>query len=361
MGGSSALNAEIFVAPGKVEIDAWGKLGNPGWDWASLSPYYRKFHTLNLPTDDNREHLGIDWSDESIRGVSGPIQASFPFGTEDPLSNAWIQTFKNMGCAISVDPFSGEAVGGYSNASTIDPTTKTRSYAASAYYAPASGRPNLKVLTRATVNRVILEKREGKDVLATGVSFLKAGQSNEVKATKEVIVASGAFQSPKILELSGIGNPDLLKSLGIPVFVDNPNVGENLQDHPITGVSFEVTDGTPTADPLLRQEPEATKYVTDQYMTSLAGPLSCGSVASHSLMPATELFTGENSMRELAQLFDDYASKHGTGPHFDFVRSLSLSPQQASACILSKFIGFHHVPNFVLTSDSVRGSGQRPR
>ncbi|KAG9237169.1 hypothetical protein BJ875DRAFT_481595 [Amylocarpus encephaloides] len=333
LGGSSALNAEIFVAPSKSEIDAWGKLGNQGWDWEALAPYYRKFHTFNLPSEANREHLGLEWSDEKARGVSGPIQTSFPIGPEDPLSKAWVDTFKGMGNGIKVDPLTGLAHGGYSNASTIDPATKTRSYSASAYYAPASGRPNLTVWTGATVKRLLLENsREG--VVATGVSFLKDGEVKEVKASKEVILAAGAFQSPKLLELSGIGNSELLKSLGIEVIVENPNVGENLQDHAISAVSFEVTDSTTTADPLMRQEPAAVEYATGLYMGSQTGPLSCGSVASHALMPMTQVLTGKDAMSEIAALFENYASKNGTDPAFDFVREVTLSPEQASACIL---------------------------
>ncbi|KAF4624248.1 hypothetical protein G7Y89_g13924 [Cudoniella acicularis] len=334
LGGSSALNAEIFVAPAKVDIDAWEKLGNPGWNWATLSPYYRKFHTVNLPSGSNCQHLGIDGSDENIKGIEGPIQVSFPIGSEDPLSKAWIETFKGINNAIKVDPFSGEAYGGYSNPSSIDPVTKTRSYAASAYYAPVYTRPNLTVLTGATVNRVLLENKTGKGVVASGVSFLLNGEPQEAKANKEVIIAAGAFQSPKILELSGIGNPKLLKSLDIPVIVDNPNVGENLQDHPIIGVSFEVIDGTPTADSLLRQEPEVSRYVMEQYMKDRTGPLSYGSVTSHSLMPITNTLTSQNSMRELSQLFEDYALEHGTNSAFDFVKSVTLSPKQVSSCIL---------------------------
>lgn len=91
--------------------------------------------------------MGIDWSEETVRGISGPVQASFPVGKEEPLAKVWIDTFKGMDRIIRCDPFSGKAVGGYSNASSIDPKTKTRSYAASAYYAPASERANLTVLT----------------------------------------------------------------------------------------------------------------------------------------------------------------------------------------------------------------------
>ena len=336
LGGSSALNAEIFVAPSKSEIDAWGKLGNAGWDWKSLSPYCRKFHTVNLPSEANREALRLSWSDENVRGVDGPLQVSFPIGAEDPLTTAWVDTFKALGKEVKVDPFSGTANGGYASASTIDPKTKTRSYAASAYYAPAAGRANLTVLTGATVNKIILEKSDAGDVSATGVSFSTAGTTQEIKATKEVILAAGVFQSPKILELSGIGGAELLKSLDIPVVVDNPNVGENLQDHPITAISFEVTDTIITADPLLRQEAPVVQAVTEMYMTSQTGPLSYGSISSHAFMPVTPELTGPNALGELTTLFNEYAAKNNKygDTLFEFVKDVTLSPEQASATIL---------------------------
>ena len=153
-----------------------------------------------------------------------------------------------MDSTIQCDRFSGRAVGGYSSASSIDPITKTRSYAGSAYYALATERSDLTVFTEATVNRVLFDTHEKDDIRATGVSFATNGQTREIRARKEVIIAAGAFQSPKILELSGIGNADLLKSLGISIVVDNSNVGENLQDHPISAIRFEVNEGVATAE-----------------------------------------------------------------------------------------------------------------
>lgn len=255
-------------------------------------------------------------------------------GAETPLPKAWVDTFKGLDLAIKVDPFSGQAIGGYSNASSIDPATKTRSYAAPAYYAPASTRPNLTVLTGALVNRLIFEKAGEEGVSATGVVFAVNGQNEEAKARKEVIMAAGVFQTPKILELSGIGNGELLKSLDIPVIVENPNVGENLQDHLITAISMEVVDGIPTSDGLMRQEPEISQRAMEEYVTNQAGPFSYGSICSHALMPATEVLTGKGSMDELEHLFNRYASKHGTDSAFDFVRSVTLSPEQASTCLL---------------------------
>ena len=127
-----------------------------------MLPYYRKFHTLNVPSDsETREHLGIEWVDENVRSKSGPIQASFQGVVQDPLSKAWVQTFKGLGRELKTDPFSGGAVGGYSSPITVDPESKTRSYTANTYLPAAAGRKNVTVITGAVVQYVLLETDSG--------------------------------------------------------------------------------------------------------------------------------------------------------------------------------------------------------
>lgn len=95
LGGSSAINGQSFIAPAQAEIDAWAKLGNPGWDWAGLVPSYKKSYTLIPPPDQaTLDHLGIDWINEEYRGTSGPIKVSFPGIKENPLIKAWIDAFR---------------------------------------------------------------------------------------------------------------------------------------------------------------------------------------------------------------------------------------------------------------------------
>ena len=94
-GGSSAINGQAFIAPAQVDIDAWEKLGNPGWNWARLAPYYKKSYTLLPPKDQaTLDHLGIDWINEEFRGTSGPLQVSFPGILQNPLCKAWIDAFR---------------------------------------------------------------------------------------------------------------------------------------------------------------------------------------------------------------------------------------------------------------------------
>lgn len=97
LGGSSAINGQAFIAPAQVDIDAWAKLGNQGWDWAGLAPFFRKAYTLIPPNDEAAlRHLGIDWIDDEYRGTSGPIKVSFPGSLQNPLCKAWIDTFRGL-------------------------------------------------------------------------------------------------------------------------------------------------------------------------------------------------------------------------------------------------------------------------
>ena len=119
----------------------------------------------------------------------------------------------------------------------MTPDKRERSYSATAYYKPSSGRKNLHLLTEAFVQEVILEDEDGQWT-AKGVRFIHAGEEYSVSTEGEVIICAGSVQSPQLLELSGIGNPEVLKAAGIDVKVDNPAVGENLQEHMSTAAPF---------------------------------------------------------------------------------------------------------------------------
>jgi choline dehydrogenase-like flavoprotein len=180
---------------------------------------------------------------------------------DDLSAGAWVRTLSDLGYSMRGDPFSGDPVlGGYINALAIDPVTKTHSYSAKAYYLPIKDRPNLRVVTGAQVTRVILQSSiPGAEPSATGVEYtVNGGETLTAKARHGVILSAGAINTPKLLELSAIGSPAILKHFAIPVRVDNPHVGENLQDPVMAGVSFEVVDSyRSTTDDIARQVPEA--------------------------------------------------------------------------------------------------------
>jgi choline dehydrogenase-like flavoprotein len=149
----------------------------------------------------------------------------------------WHATFHALGIPTNKANTSGSTVGAWTALTAVDPVTRTRSYAAKNYYAPVAHRENLGLVTGAVVQEVVLRKTEkedaekGEEWTATGVRFTYEGKEYTVNVTHEVIVSCGSVQSPQLLELSGIGNPDILKAAGIEVKVNNPNVGENLQEH----------------------------------------------------------------------------------------------------------------------------------
>ena len=199
-----------------------------------MAPYYRKLYTLNVPDNATCEHLGLDYIMDEDRKARGPIQVSYTGVVQDPLAKAWVDTFKDLHHAMRGSPYSGKSVGGYANAATLDPKSKTRSYVTTAYYAPASNRPNLHVMIDVVVENIGFATGKEKSV-AKSVKFNHQGETRTIGVKKEVILAAGVFQSPKLQELSGIGGSELLKLLSFPVVVDNPKVGENLQDHIMTG------------------------------------------------------------------------------------------------------------------------------
>jgi choline dehydrogenase-like flavoprotein len=321
-----------------------------------LAPYFQKSCTLTKPSAAASEHLSLSYIDEeTTTKFEGPIQASFPEEINDPLPKAWVDTLKGLGYPVSNDPFSGEAVGGYINTMNIHPVTRQRSYAGNAYYEPVRARENLHVVTSALVEKILLDgKTTG--VIATGVSYIKDGTSHVATASKDVVLAAGVFNTPKLLELSGIGSASLLKSFGIPVVIDNENVGENLQDHPNAGFSFEVADGVKTVDDLARQDPAAIGAAMEAYGRDQSGPFATGGNFAGGFLPVLDFLSAEGK-EELAQhlgkLQDD--DKPFTKSHTDFVRSLLSTPTEGSGGFFSYPAKGNFIPE-TGANDIIQGS-----
>ncbi|KAF5004881.1 hypothetical protein FDECE_8663 [Fusarium decemcellulare] len=133
---------------------------------------FSKSYTL-LPPEDQAtlDHLGINWINDEYRGTSGPAKVSFSGIIQNPICKAWVDAFRGLGQATTSDPFSGNSIGAYRNAATVDPATRTRSYAVSAYGVPTLTRPNVQILTEAKTHKVILEKTTT-GLRATGVQLV---------------------------------------------------------------------------------------------------------------------------------------------------------------------------------------------
>lgn len=225
----------------------------------------------------------------------------------------------------TLDPFSGSSIGGYSNAASVDPATKTRSYAGSAHGLELLKKANVKVVTGASVQKILFSTAAAGEITATGVQVIIDGETRTFSASKEVILAAGVFNTPKLLELSGIGQQSVLEQHKIPVVLESPGVGGNLQDHLMTGVSFEVVDGVITGDPLMRQEANALAQAQELYVRHKAGPFTIGGMQSHAFMSIDS---------DYKDLLEKNPPRPEDKEHFDIIQSIIDKPDEASAAWL---------------------------
>jgi choline dehydrogenase len=218
LGGSSAINGMIWVRGDPLEYDHWARLGNPGWAYRDVLPYLKGMECYPL-------------GDPQYRGRGGPMFIT-RYVDRDPLSEGYHAAACQAGVPAAEDYNGPRFEGiGYLQYNT---RRGRRRHAADNYLRPAMRRPNLKVETGAWAQRVLLEGRR-----VVGVEYRQGEALHTVRARREVLLASGAVQSPQLLELSGIGNGELLQKAGVPVVHHLPGVGENLRDHLHVRLSFE--------------------------------------------------------------------------------------------------------------------------
>ncbi|KAH8422497.1 GMC family oxidoreductase [Aspergillus melleus] len=240
LGGSSGINFMAYIRPAAEDIDLWEKMGNKGWSWGELMPYYLKSERF-YGTDDKGGCPEGSVCEKPVcsHGGSGPIVTSFPPG-KPSIEVRMVAAFdETSGSLRAEDPYGGKPLGLYDHVSTIDPDTGTRSYAASAFLRPHEGWDNLKVLSEATVCKILHDQDTG---TATGVEFLYQGTLHRIFPSEEIILAAGSIQTPQILELSGIGDPKVLQAAGIPCTKAIPDVGNNLCEHPMTSLTYALNE-----------------------------------------------------------------------------------------------------------------------
>ena len=192
-------------------------------------PFFKKSERFHAPATDIQRAAGAVPHD--VVGSDGPIHISYPF--EYTASHGlWHKTLDALGIPSNNAHLAGSNIGAWTTVCSVDPSNATRSYAATGYYLPNAHRPNLVLLTGAEVHELLLNKDESGDAwVASGVRFSHGGSDFRAFASQEVILSAGSVQSPQLLERSGIGGASVLSAAGISLKVDNPNVGEHLQDH----------------------------------------------------------------------------------------------------------------------------------
>ncbi|KAK4297265.1 hypothetical protein Pmani_030307 [Petrolisthes manimaculis] len=237
LGGSSAVNGMLYVRGNRRDFDNWEALGNPDWGYKSVLPYFKR-------TEDYKGgYLGPT---EKYHGRKGPMTVVPQMADYDVFTPSFIAAGQHLGFDV-VDPSGPEQIGFASTDYII--RDGERCDTSRAYLAPAATRPNLHILTHATVHRVIFDQNKR----AVGVEYEHKGKVHSVRAVKEVVVSAGAIFSPKLLMLSGLGSRHNLLPHGVRLVSELPGVGENLQDHTcVYGLTWTLPQHLPnTADDFL--------------------------------------------------------------------------------------------------------------
>ena len=257
LGGSSAVNGMIWVRGDPLEYDHWESLGNPGWSLSGVLPYLKRMEQY--------AH-----GDPEFRGRNGPMFIT-RYKDHDPLSEGFIAASQQAGVPVTTD-YNGPR---FEGVGYLQHNTRRgrRRHAADAYLHPAMKRANLAVESHALAQRVVFEGRK-----AVGLVYRKGAEERIVRAQREVLLAAGSIQSPQLLELSGIGQREVLQRAGVNVVHELPGVGENLRDHLHVRISFE-TRVPETLNTILRN-PFLKAKMGARWLLLGRGLMACSSATS---------------------------------------------------------------------------------
>lgn len=230
LGGSSSINAMVWIHGSPRDYDDWRDAGNPGWGWADMLPAIRAIEDFEGGED--------EW-----RGTGGPVHVSTIDRQLHPLTRAWFEACGQSGLTFNPD-FNGASQEGF-GAYQFNIRRGVRVSAARAFLRPAMKRANVRVVTGAHVTKVRFDGRR-----AIGVDYVRNGQRIAVDCGREIVLAGGSINTPQLLHLSGVGPARAIAGLGIPVVCDQPIVGRNLQDH--QGINYTFRANRPSLNQSLR-------------------------------------------------------------------------------------------------------------
>lgn len=339
-GGSSSINGMIYIRGHAGDYDQWGQMGLKGWSYADVLPYFKRAETYEGGAND-------------FHGGGGPLNVSESPLTS-PIYKAFIEAGREAGYPVTND-FNGaqqEGFGPYQR--TIH---KGERWSASfAYLRPIEGtRANLKVISTGLVTRVLIEG--GK---AVGAEFVEAkGQvASSVRASREVIVCAGAVQSPQLLQLSGIGDPDALKALGIDVKAASPNVGKNLQDHLDVTVINKMTQGQSAYS---MQKGIKKLFVGIQYLATQKGAGADNFLQAGAFLKSREgLEMPDLQLHVVNAIMMNHGNHQPTEDGFT-VHACQLRPESKGTVMLKSADPFDHPaidPNYLATEEDRRALRQ---
>ncbi|XP_013167513.1 PREDICTED: glucose dehydrogenase [FAD, quinone]-like [Papilio xuthus] len=217
LGGSSTLNAMLYIRGNKRDYDNWANMGNIGWSYDEIIKYFVKSEDMRIP----------EYQNNPYHGVGGPISIEH-FAYEQPITGKILEASQQLGYKI-IDANGPSQTGFTRSHATL--RDGLRCSTAKGYLRPVSKRPNLHISVHSLVEKILIDENRR----AYGVKFVKREQTKLIKASREVILSAGSIQSPQLLMLSGIGDSEHLKEVGIYPIVNLPGVGKNLQDHVAMG------------------------------------------------------------------------------------------------------------------------------
>ncbi|MCJ1367292.1 hypothetical protein MMC16_006424 [Acarospora aff. strigata] len=326
LGGGSILNAMVWNRGGQDDYDVWETLGNPGWGWDGMLPYFKKSETYTpVYSEEIARQYSITY-DSVVHGTDGPVQVSYPKYFYNQSRN-FFDGLNQLGVPTQFDPNDGTSAGAAFCPTDLDPNNQTRSDARRSYYDPYISRNNLYVICGQHVTQVLIEgmagngqasnpasgrnsdgdgstsqteplfgtgsndpppsggatsnrfTRRSKDLRITGVEYAanSSAPRQRVFATREVIIAAGALHSAQLLQLSGIGPSTLLQSVNITVALDLPGVGNNLQDHCLVGTFYPYNNDSYNSPGELSTNATYNAEAELEYNTYKTGPWTAGS------------------------------------------------------------------------------------
>jgi choline dehydrogenase-like flavoprotein len=296
VGGSSAINNHSVVFPNyewhdRIAEELLSDSGREEWTSQGMKDCYRRWQA---------EHSG-----PRVNGDVGPLdraQISYP-RTMDLLQSRWIEAFEELGHPTRTTGFAESSAGAVTVTNAIDSSKGERSHAGTAFLEPALKRDNVTLRTGVKVDKIAFEEALTADgrLNARDIHYTCKGEEYLVSG-REIILCAGVFESPMILERSGIGSKNILEAANIPVLYELPGVGENLQDHLNCGLSCETQDDIPTRDEVLR-DPQMQKAALLEYERSRTGRLSEGGAYSFAFTPL-QLLETESETQELIQMVE---------------------------------------------------------
>jgi choline dehydrogenase len=306
LGGSSSINAMFYVRGNRWDYDHWASLGNPGWSYDDVLPLFKRA--------ENNEQFRDDF-----HGQGGPLNVTYP-RHQSPLTKLFLEAAALHQIRLNPDYNGADQEGAFEY--QVTQKGGERCSAANAYLTPNLSRNNLEVLTSAISATVLLEDRR-----AYGVSYYQEGELKEVRARREVILASGVFGSPQLLQLSGIGPGEELKKFDIPVVNELPGVGKNLQDHIDYIQSWYVPSDTETVGISLRGGLKLARAAFEWSKNRTGLITTTYGTAGAFLRSSPEVQIPDLQLIFVIALVDDHARKlhlgHGISCHVDVLRPYS--------------------------------------